>query len=443
MLPDPGTVPTPDPGAWLEIPPGCDFPLANLPYGIVAGAGEPPHVGVAVGEQVFDLARAAARGLFDEHVPAARELFAAGALNPLLAAGRPTWQATRRQVRELLARPSAAAAEALVPRAAVTLSLPFEVADYVDFYSSVEHATNLGRMLRPDTEPLLANWRHLPVGYHGRAGTVVASGTPIRRPCGQLMPPGAERPEFAPTRRLDFELEIGFVTGAPTTLGTRVPTAEAAEHIFGLVLVNDWSARDIQAWEYRPLGPFCGKSFATSISGWVVPLDALDPYRVPGPVQDPPVLDHLLAEGDWNLDLELEVGLRSRAMAAAGAPPQPVSRVNARGLYWNMAQQLAHATSGGASVRAGDLYASGTVSGRPRGARGSLIEVTWNGAEPLDLPGGEQRTFLEDGDEVVLRGWCERPGRPRIGFGEVSGTVLPALTAGGDRPNASTSVVSD
>jgi fumarylacetoacetase len=285
--------------------------------------------------------------------------------------------------------------------------LPFTVADYVDFYSSLEHATNLGRMFRPDAEPLLPNWRHLPVGYHGRAGTVVVSGTGIRRPQGQAKPPDAEAPVFGPSQRLDIELELGFVVGTPSRLGEPVPTGAFADHIFGLVLVNDWSARDIQAWEYVPLGPFLGKSFATSVSAWVTPLALLEHRRVAAPRQEPEPLPHLRSEGDWAFDLPLEVELNGTV----------VSRGNARGLYWTMPQQLAHATSNGASVRTGDLMASGTISGSRRGSEGSLIELTRNGAEPVRLDGGE-RTFLEDGDEVVLRG------EP---LGEVRGRVLPSM----------------
>jgi fumarylacetoacetase len=321
-----------------------------------------------------------------------------GSLDELLPQGRDAWQ--RATERALAAETSLALDE-------VDPTLPFAVADYVDFYSSLEHATNLGRMFRPDSEPLLPNWRHLPVGYHGRAGTVVVSGTPIRRPRGQAKPPDADAPSFGPSRRLDIELELGFVVGVPSRLGEPVPASAFREHVFGLVLVNDWSARDIQAWEYVPLGPFLGKSFATSISAWVTPLALLDERRVQPPPQEPEPLPHLRAEGDWAFDLPLEVELNGAAIA----------RGNARGLYWTMPQQLAHATSNGASVRTGDLMASGTISGADRGSEGSLIELTRNGAEPLRLPDGSERTFLEDGDEVVLRSDV---------LAEVRGRILPA-----------------
>jgi fumarylacetoacetase len=291
--------------------------------------------------------------------------------------------------------------------------LPFEVADYVDFYSSLEHATNLGRMFRPDAEPLLPNWRWLPVGYHGRAGTVVPSGTPIVRPHGQSKPPDAEAPSFGPSRRLDVELELGFVIGTASGLGRPVPIDEALGHVAGVVLVNDWSARDIQAWEYQPLGPFLGKSFATSISTEVTPLEALLPYRVPGPVQEPPPPSYLRAPEHLAFDLDLELELNGDV----------ISRTSARHLYWSVEQQIAHATSNGASLRVGDLFATGTISGPSRDSCGSLIELTWNGTEPLTLSDGSTRTFLEDGDEVVLRG---RTPDGTVELGEVRGRIVPS-----------------
>ena len=325
-----------------------------------------------------------------------------GSLDELLPQGREAWERTTWE---------AVAAAEFGNRSygldEIEPDLPFTVADYVDFYSSLEHATNLGRMFRPDAEPLLPNWRHLPVGYHGWAGTVVVSGTPVRRPCGQAKPPEADAPVFGASRRLDIELELGFVVGVPSRLGEPVPASAFADHVFGVVLVNDWSARDIQAWEYVPLGPFLGKSFATSVSAWVTPLALLEDRRVPAPPQEPRPLPYLRTEGDWALDLPLEVELNGTV----------ISRGNARGLYWTMPQQLAHATSNGACIRTGDLMASGTISGAERGSEGSLIELTRNGSEPVRLGGGGERTFLEDGDEVVLRG------EP---LGEVRGRILPA-----------------
>jgi fumarylacetoacetase len=359
-------------------------------FGVFSRPGEEPRVGFRAGDQLLDLSR-----LGDE--------FRRPSLNAFMALGPDAWQRT-------LARIEAGGVDA-IPLEGVELRLPFEVADYVDFYSSLEHATNMGRLFRPDAEPLLPNWRHLPVGYHGRAGTVVVSGTPVRRPRGQARPPGSDTPVFGVSRRLDIELELGFVVGVPSRLGEPVHAERFDEHVFGVVLVNDWSARDLQAWEYQPLGPFLGKSFATSISAWVTPLALLEGARVERPPQEPEPLPYLRVDGDWTLDLELEVELNAAV----------VSRTNARGLYWSMPQQLAHATVNGASMRTGDLMVSGTISGPERGSEGSLIELTRNGAAPLELPDGAKRTFLEDGDEVVLRG---RAGE--IELGEVHGRIEPA-----------------
>jgi fumarylacetoacetase len=296
-------------------------------------------------------------------------------------------------------------------RESVQLHLPFTVADYVDFYSSIDHASNVGRMFRPDGEPLLPNWRHLPVGYHGRAGTVVVSGTPIVRPWGQRRPRGSDGPTYGATASLDIEAEVGFVVGVPSPLGSRVSTDDVREHVFGVVLLNDWSARDIQAWEHAPLGPFLGKSFATSISPWVVPLEALDGARVAPPPQDPEPLEYLRCKENWGLDLDLEVVLNGTA----------ISRPPFASMYWTVAQQLAHMTVNGASLRTGDLFASGTVSGPERSQRGSLLELSWNGSDPFGLDDGSTRTFLEDGDEVVIRARAANG----VGFGEVSGVIRP------------------
>ncbi len=325
---------------------------------------------------------------------------------PFLAAGRDAWESAIDRVGELLGR----GAE-LLPLDGVAVHLPFEVADYVDFYSSLEHATNLGRLFRPDADPLLPNWRHLPVGYHGRAGTIVDSGTPVARPCGQAKAPDEAEPRFGPSRRLDFELELGLVVGVGSGPGEPVPPSAFRDHVFGVVLVNDWSARDIQAWEYQPLGPFLGKSFATSISAWVTPLALLEDRFVAGPTQEPEPLPYLRALRGLGIRRRLEVELSGTV----------ISRTNARGLYWSGPQQVAHATVNGASLRTGDLLASGTISGSAEGSQGSLIELTWNGARPLELRGGSTRGFLEDGDEVVLRG---RAGD--VELGEVRGVVAPA-----------------
>lgn len=422
--------PTLDPGlrSWVPVPEGSDFPIQNLPYGIVSRGDEPPRVGVAIGDHVLDLGELSAAGLLDGLAGVASDAFFADSLNPFLASGRGAWRATRERLSSLLAeadrrlRDAGLAEAALVSARDARLHLPFAPGDYVDFYSSIEHATNLGRLFRPDGDPLLPNWRHLPVGYHGRSATVVVSGTPIRRPVGQTAPSeGDGEPSWGPSRRLDFELEVGFVTGPGNRLGEPIPIDRVADHVFGLVLVNDWSARDLQRWEYQPLGPFLGKSFATSISPWVVTLDALAPWRVAPPRQDPEPLPYLRTDEPWGLDVELEVRL-----APERADATVVARTNLGGLYWTIAQQLAHATSNGAVARPGDLFASGTISGSEPGSEGSLIELTEGGRRPLGLPGGASRTFLEDGDTVTLAAWCEAPDRPRIGFGEVVGSILPA-----------------
>jgi fumarylacetoacetase len=393
--------------SWVPVPPNSPFPVQNLPYGVFSVAGGPARVGVAIGDHVLDLAPA----LGDDR-------FAGPSLAPFLARGRAAWAETRARLAELLSdeRHEGTVRPHLVPRPDVRLHLPFAVADYVDFYASLDHASNVGRIFRPAEEPLKENWRHLPVGYHGRAGTVVASGTPIVRPAGQRRPPGAESPTFGPSTRLDIEAEVGFVVGLGSPLGEPVTVDDFAEHVFGVVLVNDWSARDIQAWEYVPLGPFLGKSFATSISPWVVPLEALAAARVPGPAQDPAPLPYLQGKEHWALDLALEVTLNGEV----------VSRPPFAGMYWTAAQMLAHMTVNGASLRTGDLFASGTVSGPEHHQRGSLIELTWNGTEPLVLADGSTRAFLEDGDTVIITASAPGAGGVRIGFGEVAGTVLPA-----------------
>ncbi len=400
--------------SWVPVPDGSDFPLQNLPYGVFSRTGEVPRCGVAIGDFVLDLAPV----LGDS-------AFAGSSLNGFLAAGRGRWEQVRRSLTSFLSDPSHAIdiEPHLIPRQEVTLHLPFEVADYVDFYASEHHATNVGRMFRPDGPPLTPNWKHLPIGYHGRAGTVVVSGTDVVRPCGQRRQPDAP-PTYGPSQRLDIEAEVGFVVGVGSALGSRVPGADFREHVFGVVLLNDWSARDIQAWEYQPLGPFLGKSFATSISPWVVPLQALESAFVDPPVQDPEPLGYLRTAGATALDLSLEVDLNGTV----------ISRPPFAGMYWTAAQQLAHLTVNGASLRTGDLYASGTVSGPDRDQRGSLLELSWNGTEALRLGDGSSRTFLSDGDTVTIRATAAGAGGARIGFGQVSGTVLPASPAGRGTP---------
>jgi fumarylacetoacetase len=416
--------------SWVPVPAGSDFTIYNLPYGAFVRGGR-THLGVAIGTRILDLHALADAGLLDSVCP--RELLVAQSLNPFLAAGPAQWKKLRLHLAALLRGDDRGDTSLrdrnsdafFLEQAEATMVLPMEIGDYVDFYSSLEHATNLGKILRPNSEPLLPNWRHMPIAYHGRASTVVIDGTPVVRPSGQRKPPGADAPLFGPTQRLDIELEVGFITGPGNRLGQPIRAASAREHIFGLVLVNDWSARDIQAWEYQPLGPFLGKSFATTISPWIVTLDALEPFRAGGPKQDPQPLPYLQASDRAAYDIKLEVDLSSEAMRKAGVAPVTVSRTNFKELYWNMAQQLAHVTINGTQIRPGDLYGSGTISGSTPDSRGSLIELTWNATQPINLPGGEVRGFLQDGDQVTLRGWCEQ-GDFRIGFGSARGTIEPA-----------------
>jgi fumarylacetoacetase len=412
--------------SWIAVAPESDFPIQNLPFGLFERDGR-PRIGVAIGAQIADLYEIAQARLLDGAYD--RALLVASQLNPLLAAGRSVWTPLRSRLSQLLRAggdPGVREGDLerfLCPQDAATMRVPMEIGDYVDFYSSLEHATNLGKLFRPNAEALLPNWRWLPVGYHGRSSTVVIDGTPIRRPRGQRKSPDAAVPEFGTSRRLDIELEVGFITGPGNRLGSPILAHDAREHIFGMLLVNDWSARDIQAWEYQPLGPFLGKSFATTISPWIVTLDALEPFRVAGPAQEPPPLPHLRVEEPWAYTISLAVDLRSEQMRTRGLSAETISQTSFAQMYWNVAQQLAHATSNGAVTRPGDLFASGTISGASPGTQGSLIELTWNGERPIALNDGETRGFLEDGDEIVLRGWCERPGARRIGFGRAAGRI--------------------
>lgn len=411
--------------SFLPLAAESPFSLHNLPYGAFrARGGADAHLGVALGEWVVDLTALEEAGL----LPTPGGVFQRGVLNDFLALGRPTWHAVRARLTQLLRvdeptlrdQPSLRD-RVILPQAEVTMQLPVALGDYTDFYSSRDHATNVGIMLRGPDNALQPNWLHLPVAYHGRASSVVVSGTDLRRPCGQTKADDAALPTFGPSRSIDFELEMGFLVGPGNQLGTPIPVDRAAEHIFGMVLVNDWSARDLQKWEYVPLGPFLAKNFGTSISPWVVPLEALEPFRVPGTVQEPRPLPHLQSTGNGSYNIELEVLLQTAAMSE----PHCISRSNHRYLYWNIFQQLAHHTSNGCNVRPGDLLASGTISGPDPGSYGSLLELAWKGTRPITLPNGEQRTFLQDGDRVTLRGWCEGPGY-RVGFGEVTGKILPA-----------------
>lgn len=402
------------PRSWLVSAQDSPFGVHNLPYGVFTAGDRPGQrrIGVRVGDFVLD-AGAAARA-----AGAPSALLDADSLNPLMAAGRSLWSQVRADLTTWLTDESyrEALTGALLPVGEVELHLPFEVADYVDFYASEHHATNLGRIFRPGSEPLTPNWKHLPIGYHGRAGTVVVSGTPVVRPHGQRKAPAEAAPSFGPSRRLDIEAEVGFVVGAPSQLGRPVTLEDFEQHVFGVCLLNDWSARDIQAWEYVPLGPFLGKSFATSISPWIVPLDALRHARVAPPARDVEPLPYLDDRGGepWGLDLAMEVRLNGHT----------VSRPPFATMYWTAQQQLAHMTVNGASLRTGDLFASGTVSGPEVDTRGALIELTWNGEEPLKLADGTTRTFLEDGDEVVITATAPGAGGTVVGFGEVAGRVV-------------------
>ncbi|MDI5961826.1 fumarylacetoacetase [Streptantibioticus silvisoli] len=389
----------------------------NLPYGVFGTPGDPARrIGVRVGDVVLDAA-AAARAVGDEAVAA---LLDHPVLNPLMAAGRPAWERVRAAVGRWLTAPELydAVAPLVRPLDSVELHLPFEVADYVDFYASEHHATTVGRLFRPDGDALTPNWKHLPIGYHGRAGSVVVSGTDVVRPAGQRKGVDDPSPVFGPCARLDFEAEVGFVVGAGSPAGVPVSQQAFPEHVFGVCLVNDWSARDIQAWEYVPLGPFLAKSFATSVSPWVVPLPALEAARVAPPERDTPLLPYLddAALPAWGLDLRLEVRLNGHSL----------SRPPFSAMYWTAAQQLAHLTVNGAALRTGDLFASGTVSGPGAHERGCLLEMTANGRDPLSLPDGSARGFLQDGDVVTVTAWAPGPDGTRVGFGEVTGRVLPA-----------------
>ncbi len=405
---------------WLDLPAHHPFGVHNLPYGVFSTGGADRRVGVRVGDHVLDLAACAERAGMESAA-----VWRAGSLNPFLDLGREAWASGRTWLVEQLANEAHrdAVQPHLLPVADVTMHLPIEVADYVDFYASEHHATNVGRMFRPDSEPLTPNWRHLPIGYHGRSGTVVVSGTDVLRPHGQRKGPTDPAPVFGPSARLDIEAELGFVVGGGTRLGEPVALADADDHLFGVVLLNDWSARDLQAWEYVPLGPFLGKSFATSISPWVVTTDALRSARVALPGQDPEPLPYLrgvvTADGAgtaYGLDVHVEVDWNGTV----------VSRPEFREMYWSPAQMLAHMTVNGATLRSGDLFGSGTISGPTEDARGCFLELTWSGAEPLTLGDGSRRTFLEDGDTITLRATAPGLDGSVIGFGECVGTVRPA-----------------
>jgi fumarylacetoacetase len=416
----------PDLRSFIDIDPSSDFPIQNLPYGVFSTASSPsPRVGVAIGDFVLDLSELERAGKLGSELAG---IFSASSVNPFMALGPKVWSQTRARISTLLRndcaelRDDATLRERAINRQdQVQLHLPMMVAGYTDFYSSKEHATNVGVMFRGKDNALQPNWLHMPIGYNGRASTVVVSGTKVRRPHGQLKPPSAEVPSFGPCKRLDFELEMGVVVGPPSVLGEMLSEAQAEEMIFGFVLLNDWSARDIQQWEYVPLGPFQAKAFATSISPWIVTREALEPFRLNGPVQDPEPLAYLRQKQANNYDLQLDVDLR-----AAGSNEQVnISSTNFKYMYWSSVQQLVHHASSGCAMNVGDLLGSGTISGPETKQRGSLLEISWNGTEPLELPGDVKRSFLEDGDALTIRGFCQGVGY-RVGFGDVEGTIFAA-----------------
>ncbi len=412
--------------SWVDVPENSDFPIQNLPFGIFKTEYLSPVAGVAIGDHVLDLVYLHEHGYLDGlGLPAG--IFNQKYLNDFFGLGRQRVGEVRNHVSELLRlenetlRLSPSREIALVPKADIQMQLPVRIPNYTDFYSSEEHASNVGSMFRDPKNALLPNWKHMPVGYHGRASSIVVSGTPIHRPKGQIKPADLDLPIFCPTSKLDFELEVAFLTCSETRLGQHITTHDAEKHIVGLVLFNDWSARDIQQWEYVPLGPFLGKNFGSTISPWVVTLDALEPFRSLGPEQLPHVLPYLATTGEKNFDITLEVFLKPE-----GSTETTVCRSNFKYMYWNINQQLAHHTINGCNIQVGDLYASGTISGPSPGSYGSLLELTWNGQKSLRMPDGSERKFIEDGDSVIIRGHAEKDG-VRIGFGECAGKILPAF----------------
>jgi fumarylacetoacetase len=414
---------------FIEVSPDSHFPLENLPFGVFQPKDGNARVGVAIGDSIVDLSVLEELGHFRSPEFQNQKVFSEDSLNSFLALGRPAWRTMREMLRYLLSADTPTLRDDTRLREKVfhaqndvTMKLPARIGNYTDFYSSYHHAHNVGTMLRGPENALMPNWKWLPVAYHGRASSVVVSGTDVRRPSGQTKAPDAASPAFGPTKSLDYELEMAFLIGPGNSLGEPVPIDRATDDIFGLVLMNDWSARDIQAWEYQPLGPFLAKNFATSISPWVVTLEALEPFRKPLPSQDPEPLPYLRAKNDFSLDIQLEAQLQTSSMDA----PHVITRTNFQNLYWSISQQLAHHTVNGCNLRPGDLLASGTISGATEESRGCMLELTWRGANPLKLPHGETRKWLEDGDRVTITAWCQGDGC-RVGFGEVTGRILPAI----------------
>lgn len=416
--------------SFIQVSEDSHFPIQNLPYGVFSpnDGKSLPRVGVAIGEYVLDLSVLDEAGFFKKTGVEGKNVFHQPVLNPFIELGKPVWKEVREILQHILDENVSDLRDneelrkkAFYLQKDVQMHLPVYIGDYTDFYASKEHATNVGIMFRGKENALMPNWTHLPVGYHGRASTVVISGTDIHRPKGQIKPKELDAPIFSECRQLDFELETGLIVGRNSEQGEPIPIDEAEDYIFGMVLVNDWSARDIQAWEYVPLGPFLAKNFATSISPWVVPLEALEPFRVEGPIQDPEPLPYLKANGPQSFDIQLEVYLQGKEMKQR----EKIATSNFKYLYWSMAQQIAHHTITGCNLKVGDLLASGTISGPERENRGSIMEIAWRGADPIKFSNGEERVWLEDGDEVTMTGWCQGNGY-RVGFGEVTGRILPA-----------------
>jgi fumarylacetoacetase len=413
--------------SWIAVKPESDFPIQNLPFGIFKTKDKTHRVGVAIGEHILDLSVLAEAKLFDSIPWPFKQEFSDSTLNRFITLGKPITNAVRERISHLLQEENTELRDnetlrknALVLQSEAEMLLPVHVPNYTDFYSSKEHATNVGIMFRDPANALLPNWKHLPVGYHGRASSIVVSGTPIHRPKGQTKADDADAPTFGPSRLVDFELEVAFIVGKPTNLGDSVSTAKAEEHIFGLALFNDWSARDLQKWEYVPLGPFLAKNFGSTLSPWIVTLEALEPFRTDTPIQEPEVLPYLKFEGKKNIDIHLEVEI-----VPENGKGLTVSKSNFKYMYWNMAQQLAHHTVNGCNIEVGDLYASGTISGPTPDSYGSMLEISWQGKKPVTMPDGTERRFIQDNDTVVLKGYAQN-GTTRIGFGECSGKILTA-----------------
>jgi len=413
--------------SWLDVSQGSDFPLQNFPFGIFSTSGTEPRACTRLGDYVIDLDALAWVGYLDGTGINDYSVFSQPVLNDFIALGKPVWKALRKRLIELfnigdssLSGNNGHKARILVPVSNATMHLPLRIGDYTDFYSSIEHATNVGMMFRDPANALLPNWRHLPIAYHGRSSSIVISGIPVVRPKGQIKPADAASPVFSPTNQLDFELETAFVIGRNTRMGNSIPVNKAEDYIFGMLLFNDLSARDIQSWEYVPLGPFLSKNFASAISPWIVTMEALEPFRVKGPIQEPEILPYLASGGDRNFDIKLEV-----LIEAPNQPALSICKSNFKYLYWNMSQQLAHHTVNGCNVRVGDLCGSGTISGPDAGSMGSMLELTWRGTKPIQMPDGTERKFINDHDTVIMRGYCEKDDL-HIGFGEVCTNILPA-----------------